>query len=43
MDNLDERNTNFDLKANLVEPRPKFPIRAVITAEMPYGNKELHQ
>mgnify|MGYP003303762177 CR=1 FL=1 len=25
-----------------VRPRPEFPKRAVVTAGMPYGNKELH-
>ena len=29
-------------KKNLEEQRPEFPKRAVITAGMPYGNKELH-
>ena len=23
-------------------PRPQFPKRAIVTAGMPYGNKELH-
>ncbi|MFI3206015.1 MAG: class I tRNA ligase family protein, partial [Clostridia bacterium] len=27
---------------NFVKERPKFPERAVITAGMPYGNKQLH-
>lgn len=27
---------------NFVKERPKFPKRAVVTAGMPYGNKELH-
>ena len=26
----------------VVNERPKFPKRAVITGGMPYGNKELH-
>ena len=30
------------LKSNLSKDRPQFPKRAVITAGMPYGNKELH-
>lgn len=30
------------MKKNSVESRPIFPKRAVITAGMPYGNKELH-
>jgi methionyl-tRNA synthetase len=36
---MEEDNSNRKLK-NL--GRPKFPNRAVITAGMPYGNKELH-
>lgn len=31
-----DKNKNFEI------PRPVFPKRAVITAGMPYGNKELH-
>lgn len=31
-----DKNKNFEI------PRPKFPKRAVVTAGMPYGNKELH-
>lgn len=31
-----DKNKNFEI------PRPKFPERAVVTAGMPYGNKELH-
>ncbi len=30
------------LDSNTLKGRPKFPKRAVITAGMPYGNKELH-
>lgn len=33
---------SLELKPDLREDRPKFPKRAVITAGMPYGNKELH-
>ncbi|MDE7098696.1 MAG: class I tRNA ligase family protein [Ruminococcus sp.] len=29
-------------KKNFEIPRPEFPERAVVTAGMPYGNKELH-
>ncbi len=29
-------------KKNFEIPRPEFPKRAVVTAGMPYGNKELH-
>jgi len=32
----------MELKSDLSEERPEFPERAVITAGMPYGNKELH-
>lgn len=32
----------LELKSDLSKDRPKFPKRAVITAGMPYGNKELH-
>ncbi|MFW6269047.1 MAG: class I tRNA ligase family protein [Bacillota bacterium] len=32
----------MDLKSDLDKERPEFPERAVITAGMPYGNKELH-
>ena len=52
MENLDKNNVNSNLKTeaeentknenNLTEERPKFPKRAIITAGMPYGNKELH-
>ena len=30
------------LESNIIEGRPEFPKRAVITGGMPYGNKELH-
>jgi len=30
------------LKSDLSKDRPEFPKRAVVTAGMPYGNKELH-
>ncbi len=33
---------NKDGAANSAETRPQFPKRAVVTAGMPYGNKELH-
>lgn len=33
---------NYVLEAEFYENRPEFPKRAVITAGMPYGNKELH-
>ncbi|MDE5764244.1 MAG: class I tRNA ligase family protein [Ruminococcus sp.] len=36
MADKDKKNKNFEI------PRPEFPKRAVITAGMPYGNKELH-
>lgn len=36
MADKDKKNRNFEI------PRPDFPKRAVITAGMPYGNKELH-
>ena len=26
----------------MIENRPKMPLRAVVTAGMPYGNKDLH-
>jgi len=32
----------LELKSDLSKDRPEFPKRAVITAGMPYGNKELH-
>ncbi len=35
-----EINNNISMSKNI--ERPKFPKRAVITAGMPYGNKELH-
>jgi len=37
-----ERVICLDLKSDLSKGRPEFPKRAVITAGMPYGNKELH-
>lgn len=42
MNNNEDKNTNFISEPNIVGTRPKFPKRAVITAGMPYGNKELH-
>jgi methionyl-tRNA synthetase len=33
---------NYTKKVEKLEERPKFPKRAIITAGMPYGNKELH-
>jgi methionyl-tRNA synthetase len=36
------RETNNSEKEVKVSERPKFPKRAVVTAGMPYGNKELH-
>ncbi|MFW6035464.1 MAG: class I tRNA ligase family protein, partial [Halothermotrichaceae bacterium] len=33
---------DLEAKADLSKDRPEFPERAVITAGMPYGNKELH-
>lgn len=33
---------NSNTKATTVQNRPRFPKRAVITAAMPYGNKDLH-
>jgi methionyl-tRNA synthetase len=37
-----ERVICLEFKSDLSKDRPKFPERAVITAGMPYGNKELH-
>ena len=42
MNNRDEKNTGSDPECNLIKDRPKFPKRAIVTAGMPYGNKELH-
>ena len=42
MNNPDERSTHPVSEPNTVEARPTFPKRAIITAGMPYGNKELH-
>ena len=39
-DNQKKADSIIDL--NLTETRPKFPERVLITAGMPYGNKELH-
>src|SRR6056297_759521 len=36
-----ERVICFEFKSDTSEDRPQFPERAVITAGMPYGNKEL--
>lgn len=36
------KNVNLSLKPDSFKERPRFPKRAVITAGMPYGNKELH-
>ena len=33
---------NCILENNIIETRPKLPKRAVVTAGMPYGSKELH-
>lgn len=38
----DERDTNPVSESASVATRPKFPKRAIVTAGMPYGNKELH-
>ena len=38
MDNAKMKEILERMKAN----RPKFPKRAIVTAGMPYGNKELH-
>jgi methionyl-tRNA synthetase len=42
MNNREENNIHAAPEANTRESRPEFPRRAVITAGMPYGNKELH-
>ena len=42
MNNNGERNSNASNETDLFQNRPEFPKRAVITAGMPYGNKELH-
>jgi methionyl-tRNA synthetase len=52
MNSFRGKNNNTDLKPdgavdtltedNITEERPWFPKRAIITAGMPYGNKELH-
>ncbi len=42
MNNREEKNRNSIPEAASAENRPEFPRRAVITAGMPYGNKELH-
>lgn len=42
MNHQEEKNTNSTIESNRNENRPEFPKRAVITAGMPYGNKELH-
>ena len=33
---------NDEILSRMEQNRPKFPLRAVVTAGMPYGNKELH-
>lgn len=42
MNDIMDNNLKNVLDPNMLESRPKFPKRAVITAGMPYGNKELH-
>jgi len=42
MNNTEVENLNIALEPNMLKNRPIFPKRAVITAGMPYGNKELH-
>ena len=42
MNSGEEEKYNLNLVANTEQSRPKFPKRAVVTAGMPYGNKELH-
>lgn len=42
MNKREERNTRAAKESNPDGIRPEFPKRAVITAGMPYGNKELH-
>lgn len=42
MTNRAEKYTETTSKSNSIENRPKFPNRAIVTAGMPYGNKELH-
>ena len=36
------KSINLAMETDAFKGRPKFPKRAVITAGMPYGNKELH-
>lgn len=42
MNNSKVENPNITLETDMLKNRPVFPKRAVITAGMPYGNKELH-
>lgn len=42
MSNKEEKNSHYILEPHLTETRPVFPKRAIVTAGMPYGNKELH-
>lgn len=42
MEKKEEKIINSDSNSHLTGDRPVFPKRAVVTAGMPYGNKELH-
>ena len=42
MDRHHPEQAKADIEMRSVEERPQFPERAIITAGMPYGNKELH-
>jgi Methionyl-tRNA synthetase len=42
MNNDEEKNINSIPDSESTETRPQFPKRAIVTAGMPYGNKELH-
>lgn len=40
--NSNNSNNNYNTDGSRTANRPHFPKRAVVTAGMPYGNKELH-
>lgn len=42
MNSQEEKNNESVFDSKVSEERPKFPKRVVVTAGMPYGNKELH-
>ncbi len=42
MNDQNEISTNSIDEFDISDSRPKFPKRAIVTAGMPYGNKELH-